>query len=137
MTRHDMRTNVFLLLFEEIFFPNETEALLETAEQTDIVTLSPTVEAMFRGAVEHKDELDNIISKHLVRWSITRISKVSLAVLRLAVYELAILSEIEPPIVINEAVELTKEYASKEDASFVNGVLGSVVAANAEPVAEE
>ena len=60
-------------------------------------------------------------------WRINRISKISLAVLRVAVYEILYCEEIPVSVSINEAVELTKKYSITEDASFVNGLLGSLV----------
>ena len=56
-----------------------------------------------------------------------RISKTSLAILRLAVFEIKFMEDIPQSVSINEAVELCKKYATKEDASFVNGILASVV----------
>ena len=82
------------------------------------------MKVLFRSVVDHTSMLDPLIKKHLNKWTLERISKVSLAVLRIAVYEIAV-KGVEMPIAINEAVELTKEFSNQEDANFVNGVLGS------------
>ena len=71
------------------------------------------------------DAIDAKFEKYLKRWSKNRISKVSLGILRLAMYELLYETEIPSAAVINEAVELTKKFSTKEDSAFVNGVLGS------------
>lgn len=74
---------------------------------------------------EKQAEIDPVIEKYSVGWKIARMSKVAVAVLRLAVYEI-LYTETPVGVAINEAVELSKKYASKEDCAFVNGVLGSV-----------
>ena len=79
---------------------------------------------------EHEEEIDAKISENLKKgWKISRISKVSLALLRLAVYEILYRDDVPTSVSINEAVELSKKYTVKEDTSFINGVLGSVAKA--------
>ncbi|MBO4468554.1 MAG: transcription antitermination factor NusB, partial [Clostridia bacterium] len=66
------------------------------------------------------------ISTNAIGWSIGRISKTALAILRLAIFEMKYMEDIPVSVSINEAVELSKKYATKEDASFVNGILSTV-----------
>ena len=80
---------------------------------------------MFEGVVAEQEELDERIARHLRGWTIERISKVDLAILRLGAYELGI-GEVPAGIVINEAVELANQYSSDKAGSFINGVLGSL-----------
>ena len=80
---------------------------------------------MFDGVVENADALDAEISKYLRGWTLDRLSKVDLAILRLGAYELK-LGEVAPGIVINEAVELTNLYSTEKAGAFVNGVLGNL-----------
>ena len=77
--------------------------------------------------IENSEEIDSQFENYLKRWNKNRISKVSLAILRLAIYELVNEKEIPDAAVINEAVDLTKKFSTKEDSAFVNGVLGSFV----------
>ena len=72
-------------------------------------------------------EIDKIIEENLKGWKKNRISKISLAILRIAVFEMLYIDNRELPVSvsINEAVELTKSYSTDKDASFVNGVLGA------------
>jgi len=79
------------------------------------------------GVYENLELIDGIISKYSVARSIRRLSKVVLAVLRLAVYEILFVDGLEVSISINEAIELTKCYATDEEGGFVNGVLGAFV----------
>ena len=76
---------------------------------------------------EHSAEINDMIRDHLKGWTIDRIPRVSLTVLRLALSEILYGDEKLPSVTINEAVELTKKFGGNEDYQFVNGLLGSVV----------
>ena len=129
MKRHQMRENAFILVFEKIFNDDDVSEVIAAAEECGEFEVNSDVIARFTGVQQHISELDRLISEHLTKWNITRLSKVILAILRLAVYEIVYVERVEAPIAINEAVELAKEYATQEDAAFVNGVLGSFVRA--------
>ena len=75
---------------------------------------------------EHIDDIDASIRSHLNRWTIDRISKVNLSILRLAVAEMIYMDDITPGVSVNEAVELTKKYSDEESSGFVNGILRSI-----------
>ena len=80
---------------------------------------------MFVGVVEHVEEIDARIAEYARGWSIERITRVDLAILRLAAYEL-MLGEVPAGVVINEAVELANEYSTEKAGTFINGVLGNL-----------
>ena len=80
---------------------------------------------MFEGVVANQEELDQRISGHLRSWTIERLSKVDLAILRLGAYEL-MLGEVPAGVAINEAVELANQFSSEKAGSFINGVLGNL-----------
>ena len=73
-------------------------------------------------------KVDDLISAHLRNWTMERLPRVSLTVLRLGLAEMLYGDEKKPGVVINEAVELTKKYGADEDYQFVNGLLGTPVA---------
>ena len=80
------------------------------------------------GVKEKRDELVNIVSQHLKKgWTVDRISKVSLTILKLALYEILYVDDVPEKVAINEAVNLAKKYGTDSDPAFVNGVLGSYV----------
>lgn len=81
--------------------------------------------SMFEGVVSSCEEIDRRISDHLRGWTIERLSRVDLAILRLGTYEL-MLNETPSGIVINEAVELANQYSTDKAGAFINGVLGSI-----------
>ena len=76
--------------------------------------------------LQHKDDIDVYIERHSKSWSLQRISKVDLSILRLALFEI-FYSEVPNNIVCNEAIEIAKTYSSEKSASYINGVLGGVI----------
>lgn len=84
------------------------------------------VKELYLGVSERSEELDGYISGFLKGWKLERISKMTLAILRLTVYEI-LYTDTPDSVVANEAVELAKEYAESGAASFVNGVIANVI----------
>lgn len=124
MSRHEMREAAFMLTFERIFIDQPLDMIIENANET--ITLNETAINLFKGIDEKREILDEQIKKYLKDWSITRISKVALAVLRVAMYEIMFCDDVETDIAISEAVIIAQDYTLKDDVSFVNGVLSSV-----------
>ena len=77
--------------------------------------------------IGHLKDLDELIEGYSKGWKINRISKVDLAILRLAFGEIIYIDEVPYPVAINEAIELSKKFNSEESAAFVNGILGKYV----------
>ncbi len=85
--------------------------------------------SIVNGVQSHVNEIDGVIERYAVGWSLRRISRAALAILRCAVYELLYMpaDDVPPAVAINEAVELAKTFDESETAAFVNGILGSFV----------
>lgn len=80
------------------------------------------------GIIKNKDIIEEKIAKNLKKdWTINRISKIELAILKLAIYEIKYEEEIPFKVSINEAVELAKKYGEDQSSSFINGVLGNII----------
>ena len=126
MTRHESRQEAFCLLFEKTFTDMDIDEIIQGATETRELSVNDFTLQLAKGTVEHLDEIDALIESKLKNWKLSRISKVSLSILRMAVYELKYLADVPASVAINEAVELAKQYASEDDYSFVNGVLGNV-----------
>mgnify|MGYP000785187514 CR=1 FL=1 len=126
MTRHESRELAFILLFEKSFSGEPVKEILENAGEARDVAADDFALSLASGAEERLEEVDALIAEASHRWSKNRLSRVALAVLRLAVYEMRWVEEIPVSVSINEAVELTKAYGGEEEASFVNGVLGGI-----------
>lgn len=128
MSRHKAREHAFRLIFTHDF---NTDLLasdtVESYQEAEDVILDSFARNTFYGTVDYIIQIDDMIGKYATGWKITRISKVSLAVLRLAFYELLYSELKEKNIILNEAIELAKKYEDEKSASFVNGVLGTYV----------
>lgn len=128
MTRTEAREQAFFVLFEKSFFEDLTVGeIVETAQEAGLIKINNFAKALLELNLENSAEVDDIIIGNLRGWTIQRLPKVSLAVLRLAVSEIKYVDEVPSGVSVNEAVELVKKYGTAEDAAFVNGVLGSVV----------
>lgn len=130
MTRKEARNQAFILIFEKQINGAEIEEVLDAAKECRdfIEDQDGFAVKAFTGTFANIEEIDSIISNNLSQgWVINRISKVALAVLRLAIYEIKYEDDIPDAVSIDEAVEICKTYSTSEDASFVNGVLGTVV----------
>ena len=126
MTRHESRELAFILVFEKGFQDEMSVIeLIENALELELFPENAFAENLERKVYDNITDIDNIINENLVRWSAKRISRVSRAILRLAVCEL-MYTDVPVGVAINEAVEIAKKYATDEDASYVNGVLGAV-----------
>lgn len=127
LTRREEREQAFILLFEKSFNPEtEISELYETAVENEIISDSAFSKTLAERVTENVGDIDAVIEKYSVKWKMNRISKVSLAVMRLAICEMKYFDDIPVGASINEAVELCKKYAAKDDYSFVNGILSSV-----------
>ena len=131
MTRKQAREEAFILVFEKEFNDDALEDILVLAEEVRDIEADEYVKNVFFGVFENIDAIDEKISNNAVGWSIKRITKTALAILRLAIYEIEFYDEIPVSVSINEAVELAKKYATKEDASFINGILSTIAKENA------
>lgn len=80
-----------------------------------------------QSVVKNLAKIDKVISRCAPEWPTEKIAKIDLAILRLAVYELLIDKKQPPKVVIDEAVELAKEFGGEKAPSFVNGVLGAAI----------
>lgn len=76
---------------------------------------------------KHQKLIDPLISQAASEWSLPKINKVDLSILRLAVWEMVVEGTTPPKVVINEAVELAKKFGAQQSPAFVNGVLGTIL----------
>lgn len=132
MTRKESREQAFMLLFEYSFCEDSAEELFATAQEAGVDISDEYCTSVVSKAIENVEVVDNLISKYAKGWSKARISKVALAALRLAITEIEFFDDIPNSVSINECVEIIKKYATDQDASFANGILGSITRANGE-----
>lgn len=121
------REQVFIILFEKSFNTElSVDEIMDIAIETDVISKDKMTADIVKKAEENIDEIDAAIENNLKGWSKQRISKVSLALLRMAVCEMKYFDKVPVGVSINEAVEICKVYGSDEDKGFVNGILGSI-----------
>lgn len=126
MTRRESREVAFMVIFEKMFQSELTlDEIFEMAAETELFKTGAFAKGLAEGVFANVEKIDEIISENLVGWSLSRISKTSRAILRLAVFELKF-TDVPVGVAINEALEICKKYSTEADASFVNGVLASV-----------
>ncbi len=124
--RRAERQEAFNLVFERMFRDDSIEDVFEDAENARDTKVSDYTKKIVLGVEENMGEIDALIENNLKGWKKNRISKVSLTILRIAVYEMLYVKDVPMSVSINEAVELAKNYATKDDSAFVNGILGTV-----------
>ena len=131
MTRRELREIVFKMLFrvefhEEGEMSGQLEMLddeFENIKEADVAYIN----SKCNDIIAKIPELDEVINASTTGWKTTRMGKVDLSIIRLAVYEIKFEEDIPAKVAINEAVELAKLYGTDNSASFVNGVLAKFV----------
>jgi N utilization substance protein B len=126
ITRRAARESAVQILygydFQKEYDKEEFFAL--TSEESEIDT-NTFAKELYAGTVEHLAEIDAKIEENLRSWSIARVSKISLAVMRVCAYEL-MFTDVPVPIAINEAVEIDKKFDKDDAPAFINGVLNAI-----------
>ena len=130
MKRTEARELAFKLIYSLEIQKNMEEEQIEIFFEENEITNNEEkefIKTIFEGLINNKSEIEELIQSNLKeRWTIDRISKIDLAILKVALYEL-IYSKVPYKVVINEAVELAKKYGDDSSKSFVNGILASIV----------
>lgn len=133
MGRKKARDNAFKCIYQLEFLDKDylnLDEILEFCyeENSNTVDEKEYIVQALHGVYDNISEIDNIILSHLKNWSISRIAKIDLAILRLAIFELKFDNKNTPEKVIaNEAVELSKIYGNNDSKSFVNGLIAKVI----------
>ena len=130
MGRRELREHIFKLLFMSDF--NEGEEMndqlamyfdgLEVLKEKD----QEYMQEKYQKIKEHLDEIDALLNEKSKGWKTSRMSKVDLSILRLAVYEMKFDEDVPVKVAINEAVEIAISFGGDASASFVNGILGKI-----------
>ncbi len=130
MSRRELRENIFKLLFLQGFHQEEEmpEQLALYFEEMEELKGAQReyIETKYKNTADRIQELDAVIDGVSTGWKTSRMSKVDLTILRLAVYEMKYDEEVPVKVAINEAVELAKKFGQDESPSFINGILGAV-----------
>ena len=122
-----------ILAFQALYSWDVSQSSLEDLLKFSWVTNPPPVEEttfasiIISGTVERVSEIDELIKSHLsANWTLERINKVSLAILRTSIYEMKYQTGSEPKIVIDEAVNIAREFGLEDSYKFINAVLDKI-----------
>lgn len=127
MNRYKSREQAFIFIFEKIFNNEPVEELIELAREERIEDeVSEYAQRVFSGVYSNLDKIDDLINNNTNGWKFDRLAKPTLAILRLAIYEILFEDDIPINVAINEAIELSKKYCDTKDSSFINGILGTI-----------
>ena len=124
--RREDRQQALQFVYERMFRDDTFEDVCTAALDARDEAVSDYAKEVIQGIESHLQEIDELIEANLKGWKLNRISKIALAAMRISVYEMKYIKSVPVSVSINEAVKMTKEFASDKDGSFVNGVLGSV-----------
>lgn len=131
MTRREMREHLFRMLFRKEF--HEEEELIEQIdfylepikklEEKEAISLKERLSQI----VDHLPQIDETLSEISSGWKLTRMGKVDLTIMRIAIYEIKYDDNVPDKVAINEAVEIAKKFGGESSGSFVNGVLAKLL----------
>lgn len=130
MSRRTAREVAMKLAFCKLFGGESTYE--EVLDKSDILEEPSEDDRCFADAIvagihEKESEIDALIDEMAIGWSLKRIPKVDLSILRVAIYEILFVDDVPYRVSINEAVELAKVYAGDRSPSYINGMLGTLV----------
>ena len=135
MSRRASRRHSFIIIYQLEFYGEPdisqvfelyTDEFVSTENAASISSSDGNfIKKQVYGVRENLEFIDSAIERYITGWSLARIAKVDLAILRLAIYELAFMPDIPTRVCINEAVELAKTYGDDDSPAFVNGLLAS------------
>ena len=126
LPRSEARKGAMYLVFGYEFQGGDAEMYCAYEREWEPVRYDDYSQQVFTATCKNRAEIDARIEQHTKNWRLARLSKVSAAVLRVAVCEMLYIDDVDVPIAINEAVEISKEFEGEEGGAFVNGVLGGI-----------
>ncbi len=129
MTRRELREAVLQMLFETEFRSDELpeDIFMISAENREYADSDKNeIRKIYFDILAHKEEIDALINACSSGWKTSRITKLSLSIMRLCVYEMMYRDDIPVSVSLNEAIELSKTFDEPKAKSFINGVLNGV-----------
>ena len=130
MQRTKMRELAFKLMYEIEIQKEISDSLINNFIDSNSITDNEAIEYLkdiVYGIESHKEEIEPLISQNLKEnWTLSRISKINLSLLKIAIYEM-LYKDLPYKVAINEVIELAKKYADDSSPIFINGILDSVV----------
>lgn len=130
MNKSNLREEIFKLIYSLEVQKEDEENQIDIYLENSEISEKSKIKKEVLSIISEKNNIEIQISKYLKKgWTINRISKVDISILRIAIYEM-LYKKLPYKVVINEAVELAKKYGEESSAAFINGILASVVKEN-------
>lgn len=130
ITRHQIREIAFQTLFA-INSNSDTDANVVIDSLLEEKQLSQRPEylmTLVNGVLEHQNQLDDLISSKLdAKWTLSRLNKIDLIILRLSLFEIKYVQDVPGKVALNEALQLAKEFSDEKERGFINGVLSNFI----------
>lgn len=127
MNRREAREILFGLIYEMDYHKNENlNEVYEMAELFREFEGNDYIKEIYNGMPAKLEEIDSLINDNIVGWKQERLSKTSLAIMRLCIYEMLYVDSVPFNIAINEAVELAKKFDHEKAPAFINGVVNAI-----------
>ncbi|WP_290034148.1 transcription antitermination factor NusB [Ligilactobacillus cholophilus] len=130
ITRHQIRELAFQTLFAVNSNPDaDKQFVVDSLLEENKVKKQPEYLLMLvNGVLEQQNQLDDLISSKLnSKWTLSRLNKTDLIILRLGLYEIKFVQDVPNKVALNEALQLAKEFSDEKERSFINGVLSNFV----------
>jgi len=127
LSRSELRKKCMIILYQiDIFNGINTKYDIDEILKENMEIENEFVKDVIYGVITHQNELDELANSHVKDWTISRLDKTGAAILRMAIYELKY-TETPPIVVINEAIELAKEYSDDSVRKIINAVLDKMI----------
>lgn len=136
LTRRDIREKALQSLFQlsanedlskEVAMQKALTNNSEDKEELEDIEIPSYLNDLVSGVIEQQQVIDSKINSHLKNWSINRLAKTDLLVMRIAVYEMLFVEEVPNKVALNEALEIIKRYSDEKSSKFVNGILSNMI----------
>ncbi|MCI3029271.1 transcription antitermination factor NusB [Desemzia sp. C1] len=136
LTRRDIREKALQSLFQlsanedlskEVAMQKALTNNSEDKEELEDIEIPSYLNDLVSGVIEQQQVIDSKINSHLKKWSINRLAKTDLLVMRIAVYEMLFVEEVPNKVALNEALEIIKRYSDEKSSKFVNGILSNMI----------
>lgn len=136
LTRRDIREKALQSLFQlsanedlskEVAMQKALTNNSEDKEELEDIEIPSYLNDLVSGVIEQQQVIDSKINSHLKNWSINRLAKTDLLVMRIAVYEMLFVEDVPNKVALNEALEIIKRYSDEKSSKFVNGILSNMI----------
>ena len=136
--RRRAREVALSILYQLEFRPEKSEEVMDAfwANRRSAPEVETYARELVEGILAHREEIDNLIARYTEHWHFSRIALVERNILRVATYEFIFRKEVPEKVVLNEAIEIAKQYGSEDSGRFVNGILDKIRTITRPPLLE-